>query len=463
MRYIAQIPAVLALTGIGSWIIGDDVGMLLASGVATAVTIYVAWDWLIRRGPTRYSTILALALLFGYGTGTLNTWFTLPRGSVSMADYLGLNQGILTRGMAAALLATVPLFLIGEMFERPIFGRDFRFVFDPRIRTLTYLGAIAMLTGYFTHSLAFEGTASSNGHVSIPGVFLSWLYAPLTAMTVAGFLTAQNRKDKVLGALSSLTLLMLFSVMGRRVTLYTVVEIIFVLGIIRFSWRGNLIRKLLLVGVMGAIIVFGALTFMLLRIASTTTRQKHLTVDQRINVAGKMVQKGGAYALATERTQQNVATRSLVLGFFANVLDASSRMTPALGKDVAGYFQFAIPSIIHPDKDRSFAEERLVDQQFGFSYGDEANSVITAGATDFGLVGVLVYPLLFVGLFRFVHNLFSRWFSTVPLLFISLSFIYMMMQTETGLTGYFETLRDAGLFGMVLAAFLALPRFRMNS
>lgn len=463
LRYIIFIPAILALTGIASWMMGDEPGLVLGAGVATAVAFYTMWEWLIRRGPLRFSMLMALALLLGYGLGTLNTWLTLPRGSLSLADFMGQSQAILTRGVGAVLIAAAPLYFLGEIFEKPVFGRDFRFCFDDRTRALTYVGAIAMLGGYFTHSLGFGGVTATGGHQSIAGAFLIWLFAPVTALAVAGFLSARTLKDKLLGGLSSLILLLIFSVLGRRILIYTTVEIFFMLGLIGYQWRGKIVRKILLLLVLGTIIVGTALTFMLLRVAGSTSSRKHLSPGQRFKIVGGMVKKGGAYELATAKTQENAQTRTFILAFFANVLDASSRETPAMGKDALGYLPFAIPSVIYPDKDLSFSEERLVDRQFGFSYSDEANSIVTAGATDFGLFGVIVYPILMVIVIRLVYDLIARLFSVVPLLFATLAFISLLLQTELTLNSYFNALRDTLLFTVIIAAFLAIPPFRVSS
>ena len=460
-EYFTFIPALLAFTGVMSWVMADELGMVVASAVATAVVFYDLWEWLVRRGPTRFSSLTALALLFGYGTGVLNTWATLPRGDLDLAEVVGMDQGVLARGLGAVLVSAALLYFLGEIFERPLFGRDFRFTIDQRTRSLIYAGTFAILIGYATHSLNIEGATAGEGHVSVPGVFLSWLYSPLTAIAVAAFFTARRRGDKILTGLASLLLVMVFSVMGRRVIFYTSLEILLVLGLAGFRWRERMVRNIFLGLTLLAIMAAGALTFMLLRIAQGTTARK-ITISKRFEITGKLVREGGAISLASSTTKSNFQTRTFVLGFLANVLDASSRQTPALGRDAFGFLQVVIPSVIYPDKDRFFSEESLVDQQFGFSYGDEANSVLTAGATDFGLLGMILYPLIIVIIARVIFEFIAWRLKVLPLMIVALSFIYLMLQTENTLSGYFEVFRDTFLFGIVLAIFLALPRISLR-
>jgi hypothetical protein len=461
--YITFIPAILILAGLLSWVMGDESGMVLAATVASAVAIYTLWNWLFRGAPTRFSTLMGMSLLLGYGGGTLNTWMTLPRSSLTLAAHMGLPEDVLAHGMGAVLIATAPLFFFGEIYERPMFGRDFRVQIDARTRTLIRAGTLGMLAGYATRSLSFAGPTSGGGHVSIPGLFLTWLYTPLTAIAVASFLTAEHKKDKLLDGLSALILLMMFSIVGRRDTIYTTVEILFVLRLVGFRWRGNIARNALLVLGLAAIVVVGSLTFMLLRIVGFSQRKGWMPVEERITAAGKIVQKGGAYSMAAQVTQNNLQRRTFVLPFLANILDASSRTTPALGNDALGMLQLAVPSVIYPDKDIDFSEEALVDRQFGFAYGDQPNSMLTAGATDFGLIGMILYPLITVFVSKAILNFIARWLSPVPLLFVTLSFILTMLLTEATINAYLETVRNAGIFGLVLIVFMALPRIRSHA
>jgi hypothetical protein len=455
--YFAFIPAVLALTGIISWTMADEPGLVLSMVVATAISLFTLWDWLFNHGPTRFSTLLGMTLLLGYGAGALNTWITLPRGGLTLGEVVGLDEAVLTRALAAVLMSSACLYFLGEIFERPIFGRDFRFHIDARTRALIYVGTLAILVGYATKSLTIGGVTSSGGHVSVFGTFLSWLYPPLTAIAVVAFLDAHCRADKILTGLSALVLLTLFSIMGRRIIIYTSMEVVLVMGLVGFRWRERLFRNILVMLALAGVMIATSLTFMLIRIASITTRGTSVT--QRIQAANKMVRKGGAYKKATAVTQSNFQTRTFMLTFLASVLDA----TPAFGQDAASQIELVIPSVLDPDKDTSFTEEAFVDQQFQMGFGDQPNSALTAGATDFGLLGMMLYPILIVVAVRILLTIAARWLTMVPLIFASLYFIYLMLQTEITLTGYAEAVRDTLLFGTLLSMFLAMPRFRLRA
>lgn len=452
--YLLFLPGTLSFIGILSWTLGNEAGMVMAAAVGGLVGVFSLWDWLFRKAPTRFSTLMGMTLLLGYAGGAFNTWATLPRGHLSLAESLGLDPAMLARAIGAVLISAASLYFLGEIFEKPVFGLDFRLYIDHKTRILIYAGTLAILAGVLTHTIGFSGAGV--GHLTIPGFFLYWLCAPLTSFAVAAFLKAEGLMDRVLSGLAALFLITLFTIAGRRAAIYTSIEIVLVLGLAGYNWRRQVFRKLLLLLVLSSIIVASSLTFMLLRIAGGLNPHKHLSVGGRIAIADKLVHNGTGFAMASSTTQQNVQTRTFVLAFFANILGASSRMQPAFGMDAVNLMKIAVPGILLPNKDFP-SEEELVDQQFGFNYNDEANSVLTAGATDFGLIGVVFYPLIIAAVFALYFRFLERWFKPVPLMFIALCFILSMLQTETTLTGYFEALRDAPLFASVLAIFLAVP------
>jgi hypothetical protein len=462
--YITFIPAVLVFVGILSWVIANESGMLLACVAGAVIAVFTLWDWIFSDAPTRLSTLMAMALLLGYGGGTLNTWMTLPRSSLDLAAYMNLPEGVLARGMGAVLISSAILFFLGEIYERPIFGREFRLHLDEKMRTLIRLGSLGMVAGYATHSLDFQGVTAAGGHVSIFGSFLLWIYSPLTSIAAASFLTARTRKDRILDGLSLLILFLVVSLTGRRVAIYTGIGILFTLRLIGFRWREDIVRKALILLGLGGVVVMCSLTFMLLRIAGSAQRKGGwISVEQRLVIAGRMVQKGGAYSLAAEVSRTNLQKRTFVLGFLSNVLDVSMHMTPALGQDAVGMIQIGIPRFIYPEKNAYFSEEALVDQHYGLSYGDEPNSILTGGATDFGLIGMILYPLITIFVFRAVFRIFEIRLPPVPLLFLILSFIQIMLITEGTIAIYFDTVRNAALFGIVLAIFVSLPKFRLRA
>lgn len=464
-HYLTHIPAILALTGLITWIAGNEIAMVVAAAVASVIACYLLWEWLFREGPTRFSTTLAMTLLLGYGLGAMNTWLTLPRGDLSLPAYLGLDEAVLARGMAAVLLSAAALCFLGEMYERPLFGREFRIPLDEHTHTLVYLGTLAILAGFFTHSLGYGGGANTFGQQQgVAAALLSWIFSPLAALTAAVFLATSKGSAKLLTGICTLILCLLLMTVGRRVIIYTAMEIVFALRLTGYRVKGRIVKKALLLAALAGFVVVGVTTLMLLRLAATrSSNGVNASLGERIDIAMVWVEDGTAIRRATEANASNAKTRTFVLGFFSDVLEGSSRNTPALGRDFVGLTSFVIPRVLYPDKDLTFGEEQLVDDIFGLTYYDAANSILTNGATDFGLVGVILYPLFIVWLMRITIDLPARVLPSLPTSIIALGAIFMLLQTEATLTTYFVTIRNQILFSIILLIFSRLPVLRLRN
>jgi hypothetical protein len=462
--YLNHFPAVLVVTGLVTWVAGNELAMVMAATVASLIALYMLWDWLFQEGPTRFSTILAMTLLLGYGLGAVNTWLTLPRGGLPLATFLGADQGILTRGMAAVLITAGSLCFLGEMYERPLWGREFRIPLDQHTYALIYIGTLAIIAGFLTHSLGYGGLKNTFGEQqSIAPALLSWLFAPLTALTAAVFLASRG-VSKLLTGICALILCVLLMTVGRRVIVYTAMEIVFALRLTGYRLKGTIFRKSLLIAVLGIFIAVGVTVLMLLRLAAIQNHSDINTpLDQRIQIAMGWVEDGTALTRANEANQANVQGRTFVLGFFADVLEGSSQKAPAYGRDLVGWTSMAVPRIFNPNKDSILGEEDLDDELFGLTYRDAANSILTNGATDFGFLGVLMYPLLLVFLMRFSIDILSRFLTPLPVSIIALGAIFTLVQTENSLTTYLVTIRNQIIFSIILFIFSRLPILRLRS
>ena len=464
--YLTNIPAILVLTGLVTWIASDEIAMVVAAAVGGLTACYLLWDWLFREGPTRFSTVLAMTLLLGYGLGAVNTWLTLPRGDLPLPAFLGLDEGVLARGMAAVLLSAAVLCFLGELYERPLFGREFRIPLDQHTYSLIYLGTLATAAGFFTHSLGTGGGQSANGEQSVASALLSWLFSPLAALTVAVFLASGKGVSKLLTGICTLILCVLLMAVGRRVIVYTAMEILFALRLTGYRVKGTILKKALMFAALTGFVALGVTVVMLLRVAGGQTKAGYLApLSQKIEIAMTWVEDGTAFKRATEANQSNVRKRTFVLGFFADVLEGSSRNTPALGEDLLGLATIAVPRALYPDKDTSlsFGEEGLVDETFGLTYADAANSILTGGATDFGLLGVIMYPLFAVWLMRFSIEFLAKFLSPLPVSIIVLGAVFMLLETETTITGYLVTIRNEIIFAIILFIFSRLPIIRLQN
>lgn len=464
--YVIQIPAILTVAALISWIASTELAMVGAAAVASVVALYMLWDWLLREGPTRFSTLLAITLLLGYGLGAVNTWLTLSRGNLSLADFLGSDEGVLARGMAGVLISAAPLCFFGELYERPIFGREFRVPLDQRTYVLIIFATVATGIGFVTGSLGYMGAQGTYGEqLSVSAALLSWLFPPLTALTIAIFLATPRGSAKLLSGACMLAMLAFTMVVGRRTVIYTAMEALFAVRLTGYRLRGTFFKKALVMLMLAGFVAVGITVFMLIRLAGfeNPNDPSSLSLSHRAETAMAWVKDGSALARATEANQSNAEKRTFVLGFFADLLEGSSRRTPGLGRDLAEYAGLAVPRVINPNKDLEFGEEGFADGLFGLTYSDAANSIITNGAVDFGLLGVIAYPLLIVFLMRASIEVFSHFLPALPMSIIALGAIFTLLQTETGTSAYFVSIRNEIIFAIVLYIYTRLPKFALRS
>jgi hypothetical protein len=463
--YFTHIPFILAFTGTLSWVLGSDFGTVLSSLVGGVIGVYMLFDWLFR-GETRFSTVIAFGLLIGYGLGAFNTWATTPRGTLSLGEYLGYDDAVLARGVATVLISCAVTILFGELFEKPLFGRDFYLRPDPRIYSLISLGTIIVFGAFAAGMLSFNGaTGDETGHLGVAKSFLLWFFSPLVVLAVTVFfLTPRGGLQKKISGACAFILLILVALMGRRTMVYTVIGAVFFARISGIRFKGSLQKKIAVFAVVIVFVITCALGFMLLRIAGYQGSSKeHKSLVDRLVIVREWISEGSALDKALSSTQNNVQTRTFVLGFFANILDASGTHTPALGADAFGMVQLAIPSALYPGKDLYFSEEALTDQLFGFSYRDEANSLLTNGAADFGFLGALFFPLAVAWILRFIIEFVSWRLNQFSSLMTTMGCLLVCLGAENSLTGYVVSLIHGIIFAVGIVIFFALPRIQFRT
>ena len=258
-----------------------------------------------------------------------------------------------------------------------------------------------------------------------------------------------------------LAMLLFVMVVGRRIVIYTAMEALLALGLTGYRLKGSFFKKTLILLMLAGFVAVGVTVFMLIRLAGfeNPNDPSTLSLAHRAETAMSWVKDGSALSRATVANQSNAEKRTFVLGFFADVLEGSSRRTPGLGRDLAEYVGSVVPRAINPNKDLSFNEEAFADELFGLTYGDSANSILTNGAVDFGLLGVIAYPLLIVVIMRVSIEAFSRLLPPLPMAIIILGAIFTVLQTETATSAYFVSIRNEIIFAIVLFTYTRLPRF----
>jgi len=203
-----------------------------------------------------------------------------------------------------------------------------------------------------------------------------------------------------------------------------------------------------------AVLYSGNIFFYAMRVSAWRVGNARVGLSALSERAVDLMQNGRGRQFDFEITR-NLQDRTFVLRYISDLLAASWTHEPLWGRDAIFCLESAIPSVIHPDKDRVRAigmEENLANPNFGLFAEDESNSILTTGVSDFGIAGAFVYPILLVSLMsafarRLIRNLPER----VSVLVV-LAVLNIMWQTEMSSSAYFILCRNLIILSIPLAA-----------
>jgi hypothetical protein len=366
--------------------------------------------------------------------------------------------------MAAVLIVSGILLSLGELYEPIVFGSHYKLKLDNRAITFILFGTAGLIGAYATGMLGYMGGVAGGtggGVASISASLIGWLVPTLFAITTVAFLDWPKGGVKwLLGGFLFLQFILLVPT-GRRNLLYCVLLGAIATRFTAFRPKWSTARKLLYAGLLAVFVAVGAVSFFYLRVAGYKTHRK-LTLPERIELVSELVQNGGAEK-ANKSFAENLQTRTFVLGFFSDLLAASQKMPTAMGWDAYHEFQLVIPSAFWADKTAFlYQEETIANMQFHFAFTDQPNSILTAGALDFGFWGAILYPIMLCVLYRTMAEIFRIHLPRMASTFVILTLLFASLMTEAALNNHLGTIRNTFVFSSILWFFSKLPSFGLR-
>ena len=462
--YLFVLPTILFAGALFCWALGSDLSVITGAVLLSGVTAYILFDLLGRRAPLRVSTVLAGTLGIAYGIGTANTWFTLPRGKEDLGDFFHINTVTLAHAIGCIQVAVALLLLLGELMETPIFGEDFELRFNNRSITFLTFGTIVLMASFAHGSTGFMGAAAGEGsdigHLGYLASLSEWLTGSLFAMSFCVSLNVKSTFSRNYARILTVVLALMLFPLGRRSMLFSVVLALMALRLGRYRIPFSPFKKIVLLSLLGSIIYVASIGFYYLRVAGYGLVKP--TLVQRVQAAIAFA-KVKSFSEVKQLMSENVQTRTFVLGFLAQLEGYTEIMPGAHGEDIAKQFQLAIPSLLYSGKDLFFQEEHLANELFGSTYTDEANTILTTGAVDFGIWGMLLYPLLIAAMLRLFIEFVSESLPVFVSCFIILASFSTVLEPELAAVAYFLILRNGIMFGSIVWFLMSLPEFRIKN
>jgi hypothetical protein len=410
--------------------------------------------------------LLAMAMVLGYGTGTLNTLlsFTLDGLDIQKIALVEEYWNSLTLGLVTASAGV--LHVIGRFHKTSALFQSFELCADEKYRALLLIVVIfsAVIISIATGGIGFMGETRIKGYMNISPIasIISFMILPVSVLAFYLGLKEDSRILKhTLILLSALLLLVTFA-FGRRV--FVISTIIYLM-----IFFGNIDQKKLLSLKSLAIAVFLLIlinimtnAFSAMRIASNS-----MPITSSKNTIVELIPKTIDVYLDSDRLgvddiiHANLSSRTFVLGYLALLVKASSKFEPIHGEDFLRALIISMPGIFYPSKYKllNYSEEQLFNLNFRTeNIRDAAGSIATAGVGDFGIYGLFAYPLILCIAFSVFLRFINRLISPVKYFFISMMVCYSFISLEQDIAGFILIFRN-----LLFVLFILWLFFNFNS
>lgn len=456
------LPAILMLLGTATYSLPTE-GMFMVCAVAgSCLCVAITSVFLFRSQSIRFTWVIGDALLLGYVLGTLNTAIQISAQHASLAEYFHRAQAELSTALALILWVAAVLFILGATAETPITIPQTPLMF--RHLRFICLGLTLVLGAMLTGGIGYMGVQASDTHHVSPLGALAGVIAPALPGLTAYLLAGQRQRRMV--ALLCMFLAVEFAALlpqGRRALIYSLA-----ISVVGFTLRRARIRlplwsKVLFVVLAIGLVAVSNLVFYALRFM-TYDGTGSVSLSELAPQASDFLLSGRS-ADFDEQLSENLRERTFILLYFSDLVAALPTHTPLHGEDALYCIKTAIPSSLYPQKDSVLdigMEETLANPQFGLPIYDEANSLVTMGVSDFGILGVFAYPCLMALLMSAVARIASTSLPMDGKVLVVCALVQIAIQAETSGTVWFEAFRDIGIVSVLIRSYTLLPRLLVS-
>lgn len=402
----------------------------------------------------------ATCLLLAYALSTFTTQIKIySLKSIDVARYFSIGQSSLSLALAGVSFASAVLVCFGRFFpfriQFPGFGKD-------QIREsfiVISIIAFAGIYGIWTGLIGFQGfifaDASQQG-VSPFAVMVTFALAPagVLAIFLASGKNDISHFDKWLFSILAIVIWAITFTQARRLLVYLAMLYVIFYAIDFYGY--NRWRKKVFFSVMVVFVAyFGVKLFFAFRIAgweSPGSKDAVFLLKSGIDILFNPLKYDFDYLLS-----ENTIERPFVIKYLAQVMEKVSLDRGMSGEALYTTILYSIPSVLIGFK--SFAlDEELIHPKLGLVISDDANTILTTGAADFGWAGLLIYPVLVVLVFKFLMFLVKksniRWVEY----FTQFGILFILLNVENSMTQYWSFARSTVI---VLVVAFAL-RFILN-
>ena len=424
--------------------------------VATLIGILPFAVFMLDPFQIRLSWAYAGALLLSYAGGTVNSWASSSSVTAFTTTVAaGYTWTTLSEALALACSCAATMLLIG-LIEPPLFQRDQLPKLSPVLQILVWVGVVVLLLAYLSGGVGLGGTQQvSRGNVSILGMMAETIMPSL--LGVSGYLAgipSQSVSSRRKAIVVIVCLLLAAIPFGRRefASDLMMAGIGFILGtnslasigtVVRRAGRLGAIKKLSILGLFVVLVYAAFNVFFAMRQASYELPKGAGVLDQA-SEAYKTLSSPERRANLGRSLKENVASRTFVLSYLADVAEAVRSREPAEGQVFLRALRLSTPKLFLPGKNGSRPQsvEELANPILHLPVTDDPNSFLTDGISDFGIAGAFIWPVLCICLLIGINLLMARWFSPIGMFAMSFLLLILAIQTEEETAAIFAGIRN---------------------
>jgi hypothetical protein len=454
--------------------ISSNVEIFFAAGelIAGLAGFYVLLGSYRTFGETfSFSRVLGASSLLVTAWGTSNTYLRSSFISKNWEDYLA-SMGLATEHVAwaqlAVLLYSTTLILLPHV-SKALFGAKESATRPPELSkamvrfaiAVSLLQLYAMMTGAYTYRGIFTDVQEVD-----PLITLLSTLAPAVVMICGMLLTGQHA-TKLL-SLKNAILVFLFSIQGiwffasgRREILYGIGILIFGMAVgSRYSDIKRKFRPVTVLLSFGFVALMWNLFYLIRVLSYTDTSIADSNIFNILARAIPMLLSGATVSIGSlsfaESLDLNMATRTFVLSYFADLVRHMPDYAPLMGQDLISNALNAIPRAIYGAKSDLMLSETLYSTHFGLPSTDNADSYFLSAFADFSWLGLIAYPLILYAIYSVIFTLARKARFDVLTIIIIAGFLRLGFSGgESSLTTYFVEARNL-LFFFLLFSILGL-------
>lgn len=441
----------------------SSLALFLCCGVGAVCGGWILYVVIARPGYSRLTWLLASTLLIGFCFGAFNTEVSALLGGRDMIAALGIDPDWAAYALVLVMLSCIVLVIAGWA-EPPMVREEYIVELSWKQERFLWLGMALVAIALVHGDISQGGTVNNGGEESVLGAIAQVVGSMLPALAAIGAAqsTGLRRRRFQLLLLGSLIAVVPF---GRRQLLYAVVICIFAaLRLSGRSWRISAGRKVLMAFGAVFVVVIASFFYIAMRMATWHMGEGHHSVASIFETAERtsLTDPSEITANLGENVEDRTAYPLRYLAFLGRGGDTPP---PMYGQDAVLGAELATPDAFYrlagtsKDPVREIGgEESLANEHFGLPVQDYANSILSGGIIDFGLAGILVYPVLLCVIGRLVLRLIGEFINEEGRLLAVLSIVYYFLQTESAVGSYLVALRNTVVLIACWAFVYAFPR-----